>query len=170
LSNLASTKVSGLDIDAHQLLDTGVGDFRFGLNGSYVFRFDQAVTNTSPNTDILNTVGNPLALRLRATAEWSRYQPSEPGLGLNMAINYTNGYDNPSSSLVPKVPSWTTADFQLRYRTSKGDGFLADMEFALTTVNVFNRNPPFVDNQFGFDASNAQPLGRVISVFARKRW
>jgi len=54
-------------LDVHQSLDSSIGKFHFGLNGSYVFRFDQAVTNTSPSTNILNTVGNPLALRLRAT-------------------------------------------------------------------------------------------------------
>lgn len=170
LANLASTKVSGLDIEAHQSLDSGVGGFRFGLNGSYVFHFDQAVTNTSPSTNILNTVGNPLALRLRATAEWSRHRPDEPGLGLNLAINHTNGYDNPGSVLVPRVPSWTTTDFQLRYRTSNTSGLLADMELALNAVNVFNQSPPFVDNIFGYDSANVQPLGRVVSLYARKKW
>ena len=170
LANLASTKVSGLDIEAHQVLDTGVGHFRFGLNGSYLFRFDQAVTSTSPGTDILNTVGNPLALRLRATAEWSRHPWSEPGLGLNLAINYINGYDNPGSALVPRVPSWTTTDFQLRYRTSSPSGLLADMELTLNAVNVFNQSPPFVDNQFGYDIVNMQSLGRVVSVSVRKHW
>jgi iron complex outermembrane recepter protein len=170
LANLASTKVSGLDIDARQSLDSGVGEFRFGVNGSYVFRFDQAVTNTSPSTDILNTFDNPLALRLRATAEWNRHQLDEPGLGLNLAINHTNGYDNPGSSLVPRIHPWTTVDLQLRYRTPKGDGFWADTEVALNTVNVFNQSPPFADNLTGYDQGNAQPLGRVVSVYARKKW
>jgi iron complex outermembrane recepter protein len=170
LANLASTKVNGLDMDAHESIDSAVGHFGLGLNGSYVFHFDQAVTGTSPSTDILNTGGNPLALRLRATAEWSRHQPNEPGTGANLAINYTNGYNNPGSSLLPRIDSLTTVDFQLHYRTPQGDGFWGDTEFALNAVNVFNQSPPFVDNQFGYDIANAQPLGRVVSLYARKSW
>ncbi|MDB6089611.1 MAG: TonB-dependent receptor, partial [Gammaproteobacteria bacterium] len=170
LANLAATKVQGLDLDARQSLDSDVGRFGFGLNGSYVFRFDQAVTSTSPSTDILNKVGNPLALRLRATAEWSRNPPDEPGFGLNLAINHTNGYDNPGSSRIPRVAPWTTVDLQLHYRTPRDAGIWADTELVLNGVNILNQSPPFVDNQFGFDIVNTQPLGRVISLTVRRSW
>jgi hypothetical protein len=170
LANLASTRVSGLDVDARQSFDSSVGEFRFGLYGSYVFRFDQAVTSTSPSTDILNTFDNPLALRLRGTAGWNRYHQGDSGLGVNLAVNYTNGYDNPGSSLVPHIDALATVDLQLLYRIGKTGGFWADTELAVNAVNVFNQSPPFADNLFGYDPANVQPLGRVVSLSARKKW
>ena len=75
------------------------GRFDFGLQGSYVFHFDQAVTNTSPSVDILNSFGNPLKLRFRATAGWNQHPAGDAGLGANLAVNFTNAYDNPGSAL-----------------------------------------------------------------------
>jgi iron complex outermembrane receptor protein len=170
LANLASTRVSGLDFEGKQSLDSDVGSFGFGVNGSYVLHFDQAATKTSPSEDIVDTVGNPLALRLRATAEWNRHRPDQPGAGLRLALNYTGGYRNPGSSLDPQVAAWTTVDLQLHYRTRQTQGLWANTEFSLNAINAFNKDPPFVDGQFGYDVYNAQSLGRVISAFVSKRW
>jgi hypothetical protein len=170
LANLASTQVSGLDLNVHQKIDSGVGRFNFGLLGSYVFHFDQAVTSTSPNVDILNTFANPLKLRLRSTIGWDQHPTEESGLGANLAVNFTNAYDNPGSTLLPRIDSLTTVDLQFRYHTAKDAGFLGGMEFALNAVNVFNQSPPFADNLYGYDLTNYQPLGRVLSLSVRKKW
>jgi iron complex outermembrane receptor protein len=170
LANLASTQVSGLDLNVHQKIDSGVGRFNFGLQGSYVFHFDQAVTSTSPNVDILNTYADPLKLRLRATIGWDQHPTEEFGFGTNLAVNFTNAYNNPGSTLLPRIDSLTTVDLQLRYRTADESGFLSGVEFGLNAVNVFNRNPPFVDSTVGYDIANFQPLGRVLSMSVRKKW
>jgi iron complex outermembrane receptor protein len=151
-------------------VNSGVGRFDVGLQGTYVFHFDQAVTNTSPNVDILNTYGNPLKLRFRATAGWKQRRAEDSGFGANMAVNFTNAYSNPSSTLSPRIDSLTTLDLRLSYRTPDDAGFLSGMEFALNAVNVFNQSPPFADSQFGYDAVNFQPLGRVLSLSVRKKW
>ena len=170
LANLASTQVSGLDLGVHQKIDSGIGRFELGLQGSYVFHFDQAVTSTSPSVDILNTYGNPLKLRFRATAGWDQHAPGESGLGANLAVNFTNAYDNPGSTPMPHIDSLTTVDLQLRYHTADGDGLLNGLELGLNAVNVFNQSPPFVDSMYGYDLANFQPLGRVLSLSFRKKW
>jgi iron complex outermembrane receptor protein len=170
LANLASTRVSGLDLNVHQKIDSGVGRFNFGLQGSYVFHFDQAVTNTSPNVDILNTYDDPLKLRLRATARWDQRPAGDSGLGANLAVNFTNAYNNTGSTLLPRIDSLTTVDLQLRYSVPDNSGFLSGMEFGLNAVNVFNQSPPFVDTTVGYDSTNFQPLGRVLSLSLRKKW
>jgi iron complex outermembrane receptor protein len=170
LANLASTQVSGLDLNVHQKIDSGVGRFDFGLQGSYVFHFDQAVTSTSPSVDILNTFGNPVKLRFRATAGWDQHSAEDSGLGANLAVNFTNAYENPGSALLPRIDSLTTVDLQLRYHTAEDVGFLGGMEFALNAVNVFNQSPPIVDTSVGYDRANFQPLGRVLSLSVRKKW
>jgi outer membrane receptor protein involved in Fe transport len=170
LANLSSTESSGLDVDVHQRVNSGLGLFDFGLQGTYVFHFDQAVTSTSPNVDILNSYSNPLKLRFRATAGWRQHSAGDSGLGANLAVNFTNAYDNPGSTLAPRIDSLTTVDLRLRYQTSDDAGFFGGMEFAVNAVNVFNQSPPFADSQYGYDAVNFQPLGRVLSLSVRKRW
>jgi iron complex outermembrane recepter protein len=170
LANLASTQVDGLDLNVHQQIDSGVGRFSFGLQGNYVFHFDQAVTSTSPSVDIVNTFANPLKLRLRATAGWDQHRAGGSGLGANLAVNFSNAYDNPGSTLLPRIDSLTTVDLQLRYHTADDSGFLSGLELGLNAVNVFNQSPPFADNTYGYDVANFQPLGRVLSLSVRKRW
>ncbi len=170
LANLASTRVSGLDIDVRQTFDTRLGKFGVGAVASEVFHFDQAVTASSGSVDILNTYSNPLKLRIRTIASWDQRGPEVPGIGATLAFNFTNSYSNPGSTLQPRIDSLTTTDLQLRYHTAEGPGILSGMEFTLNAVNVFNRSPPFADSVYGYDTTNFQPLGRVLSLSLRKKW
>ncbi|MDE2451113.1 MAG: TonB-dependent receptor [Gammaproteobacteria bacterium] len=170
LANLASTRTSGLDLEAHQLLHNNAGNFELGLSGNYVFDFRQAVDAAVPATDILNTMGNPLALKLRGTLAWTRGGPRQPGPRLELAANYTGAYRNPGSTLMSRVPAWTTIDFQAAYRSHESRGLLRGTEITLNVVNLLNRAPPFVDSQFGYDVYNVQALGRVVSLDLRKSW
>jgi iron complex outermembrane receptor protein len=170
LANLSSTKVKGLDLDLHQILDAGVGRFDFDLNGAYVFHFDQAATAAVPGVDILNTLGNPLKVRFRATVGWNEYREEGKGLGANVALNFTNGYSNPGSALKPRVDSLTTVDLQLHYGIPRGAGLWSGTEVSLNAVNVFNQSPPFADVALGYDVNNFQALGRALSLSLRKQW
>ena len=170
LANLASTRTTGIDLQAVDTVSGSWGRIDAGVTGNYVFKFDQAVTPTSPAVDIINTIANPLALRLRGTVEWNREGPGMPGPGFSLAVNYTGGYKNPGSALVPKVSPWTTLDVRLVYRARQEAGWLSGMEFSVNAVNVFNHDPPFVDDLFGYDLYNVQALGRVVSANISKRW
>jgi len=170
LANLSSTQTDGLDVNIHQKLRTEAGLFELGLIGNYVFHFNQELSSTSPAVEILNTYGNPLKFRFRATAAWDRHLPGESGLGASLAMNFTNAYHNLTSTQSPDIGSFTTIDLQLRYHTAESSGWLGGMDFALNAINVFNQSPPFVDNVYGFDNLNAQPLGRVLRVSVSKKW
>ena len=139
--------------------------------GNYVFHFDQqATSDTSPGVDILNTLGNPLKFRFRTIAAWDRHLPEESGFGASLAVNFTNAYKNPGSTLLPDIGSLTTLDLQLRYHTAESSAWLGGMDFALNAINIFNQSPPFADNIFGYDQANAQPLGRVLGLTVSKKW
>lgn len=170
LANLAATRTTGLDLEAHDLVRRGWGILDVGVTANYVFKFDQAVTDTSPATNIVDTFANPLALRLRGVIGWSREGPESPGPGFDLAVNYTGGYKNPGSTLVPNVSPWTTVDARVFYRKRSDSGWLSGMQISLNAVNLLNHEPPFVDNQFGYDVFNVQALGRVISAEASKSW
>lgn len=170
LANLASTRTTGLDLQAGDTFNGSWGRIDLGVVGNYVFKFDQAVTANSPAVDIVNTITNPLAFRLRGTAEWNRNGPGLPGPGFSVAVNYTGGYRNPSSTLVPNVSPWTTLDARVVYRTRRDAGWLSGIEFSVNAVNVLNHSPPFVDDLYGYDVYNVQALGRVVSADIDKRW
>lgn len=170
LANLSQTRTTGLDAEAHDALSGAAGTVSLDVTANYVLEFDQAVTANTPATNIVNTLTNPLALRLRGTVGWSRQGPALPGPGIDLAVNYTGGYRNPGSVLLPDISSWTTVDLRVVYRTRQGIGWLSGMEFSLNATNVLNEDPPFVDSQYGYDDYNVQPLGRVISADVSKRW
>ncbi|MHB1872803.1 MAG: TonB-dependent receptor plug domain-containing protein, partial [Steroidobacteraceae bacterium] len=168
LANLASTHTRGIDIEARERFVSAWGHFQAALVGTDVLAFDQSVTPNLPATSILDTVGNPLSVRLRGTLSWSRHGRGEPGWGGALAINHTGGYRNPGSTLVPVVSSWTTLDASVHYRL--GATRIGQTLLSLNVVNVFNHDPPFVDSEFGYDISNVQALGRVMSLGLTQRW
>ncbi|MBW4052149.1 MAG: TonB-dependent receptor [Proteobacteria bacterium] len=170
LANLATTKTTGLDLEAHDSIRGDFGALGVGVTANYVFKFEQALTGSSPATDIVNTAANPLALRLRGTIDWSRDGPELPGPEVELAVNHTGGYENPGSALLRYVSSWTTVDARIVYREPGRARWLGGLEFSINAVNVLNHSPPFVDNPFGYDPYNVQPLGRVVSASITKRW
>ncbi len=97
--NLAATHVRGFDVKLDHSLDTRFGNFGFGLNGGYVLGFEQAVLETAPSRNVVNTVGNPPALRLRASADWYQRDWDLPGFGANMTIGHDGAYDDTESSV-----------------------------------------------------------------------
>ncbi|HEV2268787.1 MAG TPA: TonB-dependent receptor [Steroidobacteraceae bacterium] len=170
LANLVATRTSGLDLEARQQLHNRAGNFALGVTGNYVFHFEQAAAAAAPPSDILNTVGNPLALRLRGTLGWTRRGPRQRGPRLELTVNHTGAYRNPASTLLPRVSAWTTVDFQAAYGMGPGTGPLSATEVTLNVVNVLNHDPPFVDTEFGYDVYNVQALGRVVSLDISKSW
>jgi outer membrane receptor protein involved in Fe transport len=163
LANLGVTQTQGVDLDLRQVIDGSFGRLAVGLLGTEILRFDQAASSTAPAVGVLNTMGNPTSLRMRGTMDWARRGGNLSGPGVSIALNYTGGYRDAASTLVPRISSSFTVDGQLRYR-------MANTEVNLNVVNLFNRSPPFVDWLHGYDWNAAQPLGRVTSISLRKGW
>jgi iron complex outermembrane receptor protein len=79
---------------------------------------------------------------------------------------------------VPESPmaSWTTFDLNIRYgfggRASTSAP--ANTSVALNIANVFDKDPPYFTepyfNNFGYDPTNANPYGRVVSLIFTKKW
>ncbi|MEJ1965942.1 MAG: TonB-dependent receptor [Gammaproteobacteria bacterium] len=168
--NMAETRVRGVDLKLDQTLRTRRGRFDFGLNGGYVFGFQQATSDTSPLKSVIDTVGNPLALRLRGTFDWYQRDLDKPGLGASAAVDYSGGYSDSDGGARRSVDSLATVDLRLSYRTAQGSSSFDGLEFGLNGVNVFNQDPPFINRDTGYDQINAQPFGRVVSFTIQKSW
>jgi iron complex outermembrane receptor protein len=103
-------------------------------------------------------------------------------------FNYLGSYKNWSGSVasplirvggVPVaggdiVKSFSTIDVNLSY-TLKNVGMLGEAQIFVDATNVFDKNPPLY-NQFvtngaaGYDAINASPIGRVVTVGIRTKF
>ena len=169
--NFASVKTRGVDVTLDYAIDNARGKWAFGLNGTYTFLLDQQITPTAPVFDFVDTVGNPLKLRMAAHLSWSM-----KGWTVLTTVNHTGAYQDPATVPARGVDSWTTVDLNLGYRLDGGRGWLADTQCNLGVNNLFDQSPPFVNQfdsyggVFGYDAANASLIGRQISLQIVKRW
>ena len=139
------------------------------MNGTYLFAYSQANTPSSPLTNIVSTQNNPINIRARGSASWTRR-----GFGVSTFVNFQNRYRDTLSVPNRGVSPWTTVDLQLTYETA-GDtpGWLGHTQFVLNTQNLFDVNPPFLNNNavgLGYDQENGDLYGRMVSFEVRKRW
>ena len=165
--NTGSTNVSGFDISAAYGFSVGSGQLDLRTSASYVIEFEEKLTPTAPSFDFVDTIFNPVDLRIRSEVGWSN-----EALSTSLFVNYTDGYTDNASSPERKVESWTTFDLSLAYDFASRDDLLKNLSVRLNVQNVFDQDPPFVNNSAGvaFDPNNSNPLGRFISVQLRKNW
>jgi iron complex outermembrane recepter protein len=167
--NLGELLTDGVDLNTSYALPTSSGQLKFSFNGTWLRDFSVAQTPGQPLTSLLNTENEPINLRLRASTAWQHHQWSTL-----LAANFTNSYRDTASVPQRRVDSWTTVDLQLRYDfASDGNSWLRDMSVEFNARNLFNVDPPFLNNQvtyIGYDQENADPYGRLLSLQLRKRW
>ena len=169
LRNIALLKTDGIDLIGRYSFENPAGKFDLGLNGTYLFAYSQANTPTSPVVNIVSTQNNPINIRARGSASWTRR-----GLGVSTSVNFQNGYRDTLSVPNRGVSPWTTIDLQLSYETT-GDTlqWLEHTQFVLNAQNLFDVYPPFLNNNaagVGYDQENADLYGRMVSFEVRKRW
>jgi iron complex outermembrane recepter protein len=168
--NLSSVKTRGLDFGLgykRTILGTGIDT---GIDGGYIFAFDNQFSSGAPVVSILNTTYNPINLRLRARALATR-GPLSGGV----YINFTNDYSDNDVIPYAHVSSWTTADAVASYAFGSSSGPFDGVTIALSVINLTNRAPPYVSNPstgypITYDGVNANALGRYISLRLQKHW
>jgi iron complex outermembrane receptor protein len=169
-ANLSSVRQTGLDFDVGYGFRAGAVAIDTGLGGSYLFGIDQRVTATAAPVDVVSTLGNSVDLRLRG-----RVSASYQGWTLAGFVNFVDGYRNTGVTPVEHVPSWTTADLQIGYDVPANGGPLHGLRLSLSVTNLFDRDPPYVNNPtvfsaIGYDADNANPIGRLVALQVIKAW
>lgn len=171
-TNLARTEVSGLDFSLnynHQLSD---GQLNFGIDGTYLIDYIRQATFNTPEQETLNTLFNPVDLNVRARAGYS-----SGGLSTNLFVNYVDSYQSDSTAGAVDIDAWWTFDLNIAYDTSKtvSSGVLKDTIFRLSVINLFDQDPPAAPSDlgsgvFGYDPTNASPVGRFLSFEITKKW
>ena len=165
LVNSTELVVRGFDVLATGSFRLGGGNASLSFNASHMLDFQRRITPRAPLVEQVGTLSNPPAWRLRGSAGWDR-----DGWGITATVNHVDGYvDNVSIPHRP-VGSWTTVDAQLRIQPKLLERM--GVSVALSAQNLFDKDPPFVDQLtgFGYGAANADPMGRFVSLQLIKRW
>ena len=167
LRNIDRLQTRGFDFSESYKLESALGSVRLDTSGTYILSYVATTFPVGPVSE-LNTIGNPINLRLHGSISWDHRN-----LGVTVATNYANSYRDNTSVPSRTVDSWTTVDLQLRFAFRDSSSGLNHTDVALTVKNVFDRNPPFVNNAaagLGYDQENADLTNRFLTLAVTKRW
>ena len=169
-ANLARTHLDGTDFDLGYRTQVAGGSFDLGASGTWLWHLSQQVTATSPGVETLGTIGNPVRYRLRGRAVLQLGSTSVAAF-----VNHTAGYTNTAVTPSEKVARWTTLDVQIARTFGAVDGPMKGTRLSLSVTNLFDRDPPYVNNRTpysasGFDPEQASAAGRVIALQLVKAW
>lgn len=167
--NLSTVKTRGLDFATDYKATVLNSAVDAGIDGTYIFAFDNQFSASAPPASYLNTSYNPTDLRLRGKAIVTLGT-----LSAGMYINFVNSYKD--TNIVPNghVASWTTTDAIVSYQFGSVEAPSNGVSVSFAVTNLANRNPPYISNPSGYgityDAANATALGRFFSLRLQKRW
>jgi iron complex outermembrane receptor protein len=164
LVNLSALRVRGIDLSAAYAFETDIGQISLTLAASNMLQYETTLAPGAAPVSALNTLNGPVDLRGRATLAWQGAQT-----GAALTFNYVDAYRDTLSLPAREIDSFQTFDFRLTRDFGDRERGLV---VAVNVNNVFDEDPPFANNPtgFAFDAANASPLGRVISLELRQRW
>ncbi|GGY14196.1 TonB-dependent receptor [Massilia dura] len=164
--NFADEKIQGIDYNIEYLLRSTVGQWKFGLSGSHMMKFDQNVPGVAETIELLDT---NYAVRNKVRLQAGLVRGS---FSASLFANHVGTFRNTGVTPVQRVSSFNTVDGHFAWNF-KDRGMLDNTTLAIDVTNLFDRNPPVFytgGSILGFDGNTANPLGRVISASLTKRW
>ncbi len=166
MRNLSTVRMRAIDFDLGYGTNWGEARVEAGVSGTYIATMKQRITANAPVIDVVSTFGNPVDLRLRGRLSAA----SGPWSGAAF-INYTDHYRNLVVAPAERVSSWTTLDMSV---TRRFEG-LPSASLSLSVTNLFDREPPYVNNPTlfsasGFDPDNASAMGRLVALQLVASW
>lgn len=170
ITNLSDTTQSGIDFRASYEFPMQQWDVLISLDANYIIDSSERITATSPEVDAFNRIFRPTDLTTRGQLRFSN-----GGFTASVFGNFVSGYDNDFVQPIESVDAWTTFDLALSYEFPESIGSIFDgLKVSMNVRNVFDEDPPGVSVDVGrgtgFDPTNANPLGRFVSVQFSKKW
>jgi iron complex outermembrane recepter protein len=167
--NVASQTARGADLNVDYKVAAGSNSGLLFLNGTYLDLTQRDIPQ-APQQSLSGLVFYPSKFRMRGGATWKRN-----AWALTGTINYLPRETNNQVTPFQTVGSWTTVDASLRYAPGLS-GVLSGVQFSLSVLNAFDRDPPFVllpsiaQQGISYDSSNTSPVGRFLSLRISKQW
>ena len=162
--NTASVQVRGVDGAVSYGFEISDRDrLRLEASGSWMSDYRRQVTPTAPVINRVGQFGYPVDFRGTLAGTWTR-----DAWSVRAALNHVSSYSTPSG---PNIDAWDTVDVQVSWSPTMA-GWAEGLQLTASIRNVFDEDPPFYDatSGLGFDAGQADPLGRVASLQLTKRW
>jgi iron complex outermembrane receptor protein len=166
-NNISRSNTRGLDLLAKLDWEGDWGFFSIASNINYVLAFNQAASPTVASLALVDTVSNPLRFHMLDQFTWNT-----GSLTTTLALNYAGSYEDNLSRPTRRVGSWTTLNANVRYEFGDTSSWLNGCSVALDVQNLFDREPPFVNNPagMGYDRENADLWNRMVSLRFKKDW
>lgn len=171
--NLGVSKTRGFDLSVDYLARISDSDtLRFNASGTYITHYTVAVTPSAALVNRLNTIFNPLKFKARASVSWE-HGP----MNVRAQVTHVGGYTNNIPTTPQKVSSFNPVDLTFTWKIGdpQAEGFFdKGMTFGVEVRNLFDQKPPFVNivptgnGSGGYDATAADPIGRLFAVSLRK--
>jgi outer membrane receptor protein involved in Fe transport len=79
-------------------------------------------------------------------------------------VNYVSAVsdERPGTQYGEDGEDWVTSDFTYRFEVAD------DLALTATVANIFDRDPPPAQEEFGYDPRLGNPLGRTFEVGLKK--
>lgn len=171
--NLGVSITRGIDFVGSWRTDLGAEDtLSFNLSGTYLTKYNVALTPNAPLIDRRNYIFNPLKFRARGSVTWDHGPMSA-----RVMATHVGGYFNNLTTGGQNVGSYTPVELGVTWRIgdSQGAGFFdKGMTLGIEVRNLFDVDPPYVNlapsgnGSGGYDASASDPIGRLFAVSVRK--
>jgi len=165
--NASSALTDGVDVSARYALD----DVTLGAEATYIHKFMLQETPTSAKVDVagsrnfLSFARSLPRWRGNVSAGWEKERH-----GATAALHYIGDYrddQNGNRRIRPHV----TLDAQYSYTLPPPrDGADESPSLAVGVVNLFDRNPPALNTNGGYDSKVHDPRGRVLYVRVTAPW
>ena len=158
--NLGGSNTNGVDITANYRLPTQVGTFTFGLNSTYVDKYEYQDFRDGPwnqNVGVYSGTGPVFRWQHTLTSVWTK-----DAFTAGATLYYKSGYID--SDPTNRVSAYTTLDVYGAWRPMKG------ATLTLGVRNLTDRDPPLSYQsqvfQAGYDPRYTNPTGRTYYVRA----
>lgn len=153
--NLGESRIHGFDFGANYAMDLGDVKLDGGVQGTIFTKYLFSPVTGAPFTNVINTINYPQKFRMQADigATFDKYHA-------RVTLNHLSGYYNTGVTPYQHVSAYNTVDLYL------GADITSRYSLAIDVRNLFNRNPPFVDQTRGYDPQSTNPIPREISVTA----
>jgi iron complex outermembrane receptor protein len=161
-SNTGATTTDGFDLSANYLINTSVGKFRIGLEGTLVTDYKLQQYTGGPELNILGQFNQGVQPIIRwqhlLTADWT-YQNYGAGISNQFTEHYVDMYPDAAGNLLT-VGNYSLWNGYVSFKPIQSVKLLVGIN------NLFDTNPPFSNQnenwQAGYNPIYSNPVGRTF--------
>ncbi|WP_342250287.1 TonB-dependent receptor [Sphingomonas sp. OTU376] len=166
--NSSSQHIQGIDMNARYGFRLGDGDVQLAGNFAYLDT-RQSLLAGQPSVQLAGLIYNPASWRARGGLQWENTR-----LAASTYVNYSAANRDRRISPERSVPSFTTWDAAITYKFAVPGSYLDGLELGLAANNILNTAPGRIRQGTAtepvYDSTNANPIGRYLSLTVRKQW